>query len=82
MGDDGLAILEYAYRESKQVHVKVVYPDKSYQTGWAYVTQFNKDNSHTAVATVSVTLTGQGEISAVTTDTATTTTDSSETSGT
>lgn len=66
MDDDGLAILEYAYRESKQVHVKVVYSDKSYQTGWAYVTQFNKDNNYTAVSTVSITLSGQGEISPVT----------------
>lgn len=66
MNDDGLSILEYAYRESKQVRVKIVYSDKSYQTGWAYVTQFNKDNSYTAVSTVSVTLSGQGAISAVT----------------
>ena len=80
MDDDGLAILEYAYRESHQVHVKIVYSDKSYQTGWAYVTQFNKDNSYTAVSTVSVTLSGQGAISAVTP--ATTTTSSSTSSGT
>lgn len=64
--DKGLEILEYAYRNSHQVFVKITYKDGSYQTGWAYVTQFNKDNNYNAVETVSVTLTGQGAISEVT----------------
>lgn len=66
MSDDGLQVLEHCFRNDKQAHVKFVYKDGSYQTGWAAVTQFNKDTNYTSVATVSVTLSGVGAISEVT----------------
>ena len=65
MSDEGLQILEYCFRHDKQAHVKFVYKDGSYQEGWAAVTQYNKDTNYTAVATVSVTLSGVGAISEV-----------------
>lgn len=40
-----------------------MYRDKTYRTGWASVTEFDDDNAHDAVATVSVTLSGVGAIS-------------------
>lgn len=77
MDDDGLKALEYCFRNDKQAHVKIIYKNGSYQTGWASITTFNKDVNYTAVATVTVTLTGVGAISEVTaadsTPTATTT---------
>jgi predicted secreted protein len=66
MSDDGLQVLEYCFRNDKQAHVKFVYKDGSYQTGWAAVTQYNKDTNYNSVSTVSVTLTGVGAISEVT----------------
>ena len=65
MGDDGLQVLEYAFRNDKQVNVKIEYPDKTYQTGWAYITEFDNDNAHDAIATISVTISGNGPISEV-----------------
>ena len=65
MGDDGLQVLEYAFRNDKQINVKIEYPDKTYQTGWAYITEFDNDNAHDAIATISVTISGNGPISEV-----------------
>lgn len=63
LNDKGLEILDYAYTNSKQIKVKIMYRDKTYRTGWASVTEFDDDNAHDAVATVSVTLSGVGAIS-------------------
>lgn len=65
MDEDGLAALEYCYRESKQANVRIDYPNKTCQTGWAFVTEFDKDVGHDAIATVSITLSGVGPISEV-----------------
>jgi len=72
LDDDGVAILDYAFNNDKQVFVKIEYSNKTYQTGWAHVTSFNTDSSHTDVATLSVTLTGVGAISGITKPTETT----------
>lgn len=61
--DVGVQILEHAFLNDKEVNVKIVYADKSYRTGWCFVTEFSDDNSHTDVNTLSITLTGNGEIS-------------------
>ena len=66
MSDDGLKVLDYAFRESHQIKVKIEYKDHSYQTGWCYVTAFNNDTAHDGVATISATLSGVGAISPIT----------------
>lgn len=66
MSDDGLKVLDYAFRNDQQLHVKIEYKDKSYQTGWCYVTEFSNENSHDGVATIAATLTGVGAISKIT----------------
>lgn len=63
MSDDALQILDYCFTHSKQVHVKIAYKDNSYRMGWAYVTSYSDDNAHDAVATVKITLEGNGAIS-------------------
>lgn len=65
LNDDGLAILDACFTEGKQVNVKIQYKDKTYRTGWATVTEFDDDNAHDAVATVSVSLTGVGAITSL-----------------
>lgn len=62
LNDKGLEILDAAYMNSIQVKVKIVYPDKTYRTGWVSVTEFDDDHAHDAVSTVSVTLSGVGAI--------------------
>lgn len=66
MNDDGAKIMEYAFMNGKPVHAKIVYPDKSYQQGWASVTKFKKGLAYKDAATIDATLEGQGEISEVT----------------
>lgn len=63
LSDEGLQILEYAFRNDQEIHVKLVYKNKAYREGWAYVTSFEDNNAHTDIHTVSVTLTGIGPIS-------------------
>lgn len=70
--DAALQILEYAFRNSLDVHVKLAYPDKTYQEGWASITEFDKDFAHDGVATVNVTLSGKGAISEITEEAKTT----------
>lgn len=81
MSDDGLKILEHCFRNDKQAHVRFVYKDGSYQEGWAAVTKLNKDTNYTAVATVSITLSGVGAISEVKPKDTTTTTPAEGTNG-
>ena len=45
---------------------KFVYPDASYQIGWAYITEFTRDNPHDGIATIKATMEGVGEISEIT----------------
>lgn len=66
LSDEGLQILNYCFRNSKQVHVKLEYEDGSNRTGWAYVTSYQEDNSHTGVQTLKVSLQGVGPISDIT----------------
>jgi len=66
MDDSGLQALEYGFRNNKQLNVKIEYPNKKYQTGWAFITAFNRENPHDGIATASATLTGVGAISEMT----------------
>ena len=63
LNDDGLTILDYCFRNSKQAHVRFIDKDGNYQEGWCYVTKLTKDTSYTAVATYTATLSGVGAIS-------------------
>ena len=65
MGDEAVQILDHAFRNSLAVHVKVQYPDESYQVGWASVTEFSREFPHDNVATLKVTLNGKGPISEI-----------------
>lgn len=63
LDDDGLTILDYCFRNSKQAHVRFIDKEGNYQEGWCYVTKLTKDTSYTAVATYTATLSGVGAIS-------------------
>ena len=63
LNDDGLTILDYCFRNSKQAHVRFIDKEGNYQEGWCYVTKLTKDTSYTAVATYTATLSGVGAIS-------------------
>lgn len=65
LNDKGLDVLDAAYTNGLQVHIKIKYRDGTFRTGWASVTEFDDDNAHDAVATVSITLSGVGAISDV-----------------
>lgn len=79
MDDDGQDILDYAYRNGIKIQVKLVRPDKKYRTGWCYVTEFDEGNAATDAATITATLTGDGELTAYQVDTTTTSTGSGTT---
>lgn len=81
MDDDGLKIMDYCFRNSKQAHVRFVYKDGRYQEGWCYITKLTKDTSYTSVATYTATLAGVGAISEEKTDTTSTTTTTSTSTG-
>ena len=68
LNDEGVDVLEVAFRAGMNVDVKLQYPDKSYQRGWAAITEFSKDVPHDGAATLSGTLEGNGPISEVTKD--------------
>ena len=62
-GDAGAKFLEAAFMDCKQVHIKFEYPDKSYVTGWASITECSLSTPHDDVATISGTLSGDGPLS-------------------
>lgn len=66
MNDDAATAMEYAFMNDKEIHAKIVYPDKSYQEGWASISKFKKGLSYKDAATIDATLEGRGAISAVT----------------
>lgn len=69
MNDDGQDILDYAYRKGVKIQIKLVRPDKKCRIGWCYVTEFDEGNAATDAATITATLTGDGELSAYQVDT-------------
>jgi TP901-1 family phage major tail protein len=66
MNDEGAQIMEHCFRYDKQAHTKFVYPDGSFQIGWAHITEFSRDNPHDGIATIKSTLEGVGPISEIT----------------
>lgn len=63
--DDGMKALTDAFREGAEVLIKIEYADKTYQTGWGYITDLSPSSPHDDVATVSCTISGNGEISEI-----------------
>lgn len=66
LNDTGVDAMEVAFRAGKTIDIKLQYPDKSFQRGWAAITEFSKDVPHDGAATLSGTLEGNGPISPVT----------------
>ncbi len=62
-GDGGASFLEAAFLYGKQVHIKFEYPDKSFITGWATLTECSLSTPHDDVATLKGTLSGAGPLS-------------------
>lgn len=65
LNDEAVAILENRFAARKPVFIRQEYPDGSYRTGWAAVTAFNEDHSHSGMSTLKVTFEGKGPISDV-----------------
>lgn len=63
--DPGFKALSEAFREGVEVLIKIEYADKSYQQGWGFITDLSPSAPHDDVATVSCTLSGNGEISEI-----------------
>lgn len=61
--DDAVAVLDDRFKNRKPVFVREEYPDGSYRTGWASVTQMDEDHSYNGVSTLKMTLEGRGAIS-------------------
>ena len=63
LNDVGVEALEQAFGAGTQIEVQFVYPDGSYRTGWAAVTDLSIDNQYNQAATLKVTLEGCGSLS-------------------
>lgn len=63
--DVGIKALTDAFRAGKEVFIKLEYADKTYQTGWGYITDLSPSAPHDDVATISCTISGNGEISEI-----------------
>ena len=50
LNDDGVDALNAAFDASKMVDVRLEYPDKTFQRGWAAITEFDLDNPHNGAA--------------------------------
>lgn len=72
--DIGVHAISKAFEEGKDVFLKLKYPDNSYRTGWASVTEFSLDIPHDGAATISGTLSGNGVLSALIKDSTASTT--------
>lgn len=64
--DIGVRALSVAFESGKDVELKLAYPDHSYRTGWASVTEFSIDIPHDGAATLTGKLSGNGALSALT----------------
>lgn len=65
--DTGLEALELAFSTGVEVHLKFEYPDETYRTGWASVTDLSIDTPHDGEASLKGTLSGNGALSDLTT---------------
>ena len=61
--EESLTLLEKAFLDGEYVHLKFEYPDKSYMTGTASVTELSLSTPHDDVATYKGSLNGVGPLS-------------------
>ena len=61
--EESLTLLEKAFLNDEKVHLKFEYPDKSYMTGLASITELSLGTPHDDVATYKGTLNGAGPLS-------------------
>ena len=61
--EESLQLLEKAFLNDEKVHLKFEYPDKSYMTGYASITELSLSTPHDDVATYKGTLNGAGPLS-------------------
>ena len=65
LNDDGVALVDQAYRQGVQLNVFIFYPDGNFQVGWASATDASYETPHDGEATRKYTLSGNGPLSAV-----------------
>lgn len=65
LNDIAYEIVDYCYTHRKPIYIRQEYPDGSYRTGWASITQLDEDHSYNGVSTAKITLEGKGAISDV-----------------
>lgn len=61
--EESLVLLEQAFLKDEKVHIKFEYPDKSYMTGLASITELSLGTPHDDVATYKGSLNGAGPLS-------------------
>ena len=61
--EDSLKLLEKAFLDGKNVHIKFERPDKSFYTGIASITELSMQTPHDGVATYKGSLNGVGPLS-------------------
>lgn len=61
--DEGLQVINQAFLDDQQINLKFEYPDKSYVTGWASITELSLEAPHDDVATYKGSLNGVGALS-------------------
>lgn len=62
LNDAALNLMECAFGNRKQIHIKLERPDGTYYTGWGSITDFSLSTPHDDVASISGTITGDGEL--------------------
>lgn len=62
LNDAALNLMECAFGSRKQIHIKLERPDGTYYTGWGAITDFSLSTPHDDVASISGTITGDGEL--------------------
>ena len=65
LNDAGIEALRQAFWQSKQLNIKLRYPDNTCQIGWASITDFSTDTPHDGEAKLKGTLNGIGPISGI-----------------
>lgn len=60
--DAGIAALDYAFTNGKEVNIRLVYPDGTCRTGWGSITDFSETNPDDGEAAIKGTIEGNGAI--------------------
>lgn len=63
LNSDAYDIVDNRYTNRKPVYIRQEYPDGSYRTGWASITQLDEEHNYNGVSTLKMTLEGKGAIS-------------------